>query len=139
MKISEMYPSRFLKAEDFEEGQTFILTIASVGMEELGQGQKKETKPVAYFLETEKALVLNKTNANVIAQHLGDDTEMWIGKKVAFTTIEVDSFGEIVRAIRVKTKQPAHAPHITLPPRVNIPSKSGIPGVPTATENGESQ
>lgn len=105
MKLNEMYPSRFLKAEDFDEGATFVLTIKDVQMEEIGQVGKKENKPVAYFVGTDKALVLNKTNALVISQHLGDDTDEWVGKKVAFTTVWVDSFGEQVRAIRVKTKQ----------------------------------
>lgn len=105
MKLSDMYPSRFLKAEDFEEGKTFILTVKDVQIETLGQGAKQETKPVMYFRDTEKVLALNKTNAITIGKHLGDDTDEWIGKKIAFTTTEVEMKGEIVRAIRVKTKQ----------------------------------
>lgn len=110
MKVSEMYPSRFMKAEDFEEGETRIFTIKNVEMEELGQGKEKQEKPVLQFREPDtKEFVLNKTNAANIAKLYGDDTDDWLGKRIELYTLEVDSFGDVVRAIRVKTKVPKGA------------------------------
>lgn len=113
--VGQLFPSRFLKAEDdFEEGETKTLTIDRWEQEELGRGQNKETKPVLYFKEINKGLVLNKTNAAIIAETLNLGTlEEWVGKQITLFTMEVDSFGDIVRAIRVKAKakgKPAPAP-----------------------------
>lgn len=104
--VGQLFPSRFLKAEDdFEEGETKTLTIDRWEQEELGRGQNKETKPVLYFKEINKGLVLNKTNAAIIAETLNLGTlEEWVGKQITLFTMEVDSFGDIVRAIRVKAK-----------------------------------
>lgn len=101
MKMSEMFPSRFLKAEEFGVDERKTLTIKTVEIEELGQGAKKEPKPVVYFREIDKGLVLNKTNGAMVAELYGDDTDEWTGKKITLVTLEVDSFGDIVRAIRV--------------------------------------
>lgn len=98
-----MFPSKWLKAEDFEDDEERIVQIKDVTREEFGQGAKAEQKFVAHFLR-EKPLVLNKTNANVLFQLLGQDTDEWIGKKVVLLTKEVDSFGDVVRAIRVKNQ-----------------------------------
>lgn len=113
--VSDLFPSRFLKAEaDFDEGETKTVTIARWEQEELGKGQNKETKPILYFKEIDKGLVLNKTNAAIIADNLGVPTlEEWVGKPITLFTMEVDSFGDIVRAIRVKPKvkaKPATTP-----------------------------
>lgn len=107
MKMSDLFPSKWLKAEDLEEGATLALTIKDVVMEELGQGAKKETKPVVYFRDSDKGLVLNKTNGSIIAKMYGDNTDEWIGKTITLFTMEVDSFGDIVRAVRVKERKPA--------------------------------
>lgn len=107
MKMSDLYPPRFMKAEDFEEGETRILTIKNVELEELGQGKNKQEKPILSFREPDtKEMVLNKTNAATIAKLYGDDTDDWIGKKIELYTMDVESFGEMVGAIRIKTKAP---------------------------------
>lgn len=107
MTVNDLFPAKYLKAEDFAEGETKIFTIKNYEVEEMGQGKDKQNKPVIYFREPDaKPLVLNKTNASIIAKYYKEDLDEWIGKKVALYAIEVESFGDIVRAIRVKTKQP---------------------------------
>lgn len=100
---NDYFPSRFLKAEELEADLNVIIT--SVKSETLkGQGGKPdETKPVAYFEEVEKGLILNKTNFANIAKITGeDDDKNWGGKKITLTVIDVDAFGDVVKAIRVK-------------------------------------
>jgi len=106
MKVNELYPSKWLKADDMEEGEKRVVTIKDVTVEEFEQkGGKREDKPVVEFYEV-KPMVLNKTNASIIAQLYGNDTDDWSGKKITLFTMEVDSFGDIVTAIRVKNQVP---------------------------------
>lgn len=108
MNLNEMFPSKWLKAEDFGEGENKVVTIKDVKYETLGQGAKAETKPVIEFRDA-KPLVLNKTNGHIIGQLYGSDTDEWVGKKITLFTMEVDSFGDIVRAIRVRNAVPDEA------------------------------
>ena len=105
MKLSDAFPSRFLKADDLN-GKNVIVTIEGATIEEIGQGQNKEQKLIVAFVGKEKALVCNKTNANTIAKLWGDDTDMWIGKKVTLMAREVEFQGEMVLSIRVSLTKP---------------------------------
>lgn len=134
MRVSDMYPARFMKADDFEEDEVRIVTIKSVEMEELGQGKDKQSKPVIFFRDHEKQLVLNKTNASIIAKFYGDDSDDWFGKKIALHAIEVESFGDIVRAIRVKTTPPTVKVAKTEPqPEVEVSPDETMPPQPATT------
>ena len=68
MNINGAFPSNFIKAADLQ-GSEPIVTIKSVEFEPVGQ--EKEMKPVVYFVNKEKGMVLNKTNANTIATLTG--------------------------------------------------------------------
>ncbi len=116
MKMSEMFPSNYVKAADLN-GKTCPLTIRTCVSEELGQGNDKEKKSVLYFEKAQKGLVLNKTNATVIADAYGDDTGNWAGKPVEIYPTEVDFKGKLVDGIRLRIQpqqqpqtQPAAAP-----------------------------
>jgi hypothetical protein len=97
MDFNEMFPSRFLKSSDVEDGPMQV-TIASVKPEELGG----ERKVVATFSNSEKQLVLNKTNAKAIAKMYGNDTRSWLGKPITLVATQVDFRGDLVSAVRVK-------------------------------------
>jgi hypothetical protein len=100
--MSEMYPSPWLKTGDVSGvGQNF--TMKGVNMEEFKDPttQEKEVKPVLYFVETDKGLVLNKTNARAVVKMFGDDTDAWAGKRVKLHLEEVESFGKTVDGIRI--------------------------------------
>ena len=104
-KIGQMFPSKYLKASDFDESGS-VLTIDRVEMETVGQGKDADDKPIVYFKELEKGLVLNKTNAGIISNLHGDDTDDWEGKLVTLYATEVQFQGDMVEAIRVKKKAP---------------------------------
>lgn len=108
MKLSEAFPSNFLKADDLN-GKPVTLTIAAVEMETLGQGKDKESKLIVQFKGTEKKLVCNKTNANTIGKLYGDDTDDWIGQRITIKPMEVEFQGEMKLAIRVSLTKPAPA------------------------------
>ena len=100
MRISEAYPSKYLKAADLD-GQDRAVSIRACIQEELGQGAEMETKPVLYFDGGQKGLVLNKTNAQAIADDYGDDTEAWAGREIVLFIQKVTFQGKLTPAIRV--------------------------------------
>jgi hypothetical protein len=108
MKLSEVFPSNYLKADDLK-GNAAVVTIASAEIEELGKGNQKDKKLVLGFRGKEKKLVCNVTNANTIAKLYGDDTEGWIGQRITLLPREVEFQGEMVLAIRVSLQKPAGA------------------------------
>ena len=64
MSISKLFPSKYLKGDDIEDGDT--VTITKVTVERVGIDQ--EEKPVIHFEEKDKGVILNKTNAQAIAK-----------------------------------------------------------------------
>ena len=101
MKISNAFPSKYLKCADLQ-GKAVTVKVERVEIEEIGN----DKRPIAYFYGKEKGLVLNKTNANVIADMYGDDTDAWDGKMITLRPTRVDFKGERVDAIRVEFHQP---------------------------------
>lgn len=130
MKLTEAFPSNFLKADDLQ-GRDVLVTISDVQMEELGQGQDKDTKLVLSFKGKNKKLVCNKTNAKTIAKLYGDDTDEWLGKTIILGPREVEFQGEQVWAIRVSLRdpnKPGQPPVKTAPspaPADDVPADSG--------------
>ncbi len=108
MNINAVFPSNYLKADQFEEDRT--VTIREVKIESLGQGSDADDKPILYFEETEKGLVLNRTNANTVAGMYGPETDAWTGQRVTLGMSYVDFQGKQTASIRVRPKRPTLAP-----------------------------
>jgi hypothetical protein len=134
MNLRELYPSRFIASEDFN-GKPVTLTIDHVAVEQVGHGSDTESKVIAYFKEKSKTthdpiqLVLPATNAQRIAAMFGKEANDWSGHKVTLGVEMVESFGEIVPAIRV-----LGSPEITAPIQYRPKKGSRIKGatlVPT--------
>ena len=116
MKMHDVFPSRFLKADDLEDGDLTVTIHDSdpVTHEEFPQKGKPtpESKPILHFSQPRgtKSLVLNKTNWTAISKALGsDDSDDWCGRQITLYATEVESFGEMTMAIRVRLKSPAKA------------------------------
>jgi hypothetical protein len=97
MRISTAFPSEYLKAADLQ-GQNVRVVIDRVEMRDVGD----DTKPVVFFQNKNKGVVMNKTNANNIAIAYGDDTDDWTGKEVILYEAMVDFQGRSVAAIRIR-------------------------------------
>ena len=96
--INILFSSKYLKAEDVIAGDT--VTIAGMKMEKVAEGEAD--KPVIYFHGKQKGLVLNETNAQMIAHITGSfDTDEWANKRVYLHSEPVSSQGMIVDSIRV--------------------------------------
>jgi hypothetical protein len=97
MKISEAFPSKYLRASDLQ-GREVKLSMQHVQEEKIGN----DLKVTVYFKGRDKALVLNKTNASAIADLYGDDTDQWLGKALTLFSVMVDFQGKVGPAIRVR-------------------------------------
>lgn len=98
--INDAFPSNYLKAADLK-GRNVTVTMDRVEFEVLGDNKKL----ILYFEGKDRGLVLNKTNANNIANAYGDDTDDWIGKQIVLFEAMVDFQGRTVPAIRVRMPQ----------------------------------
>jgi len=102
LHVELMFPSKYLKAADFR-GKDVTLTVKGVKGDNLQTTAGKEFKYVVKFEETDKMLVLNKTNARAIAECLKDKKAVnWTGKKITLYPTTCDAFGAIKDCIRVR-------------------------------------
>lgn len=149
MKIGAAFPSKYLKAADLQ-GRAFQVQIAFLRVEDVGTEQKPEHKPVMYFTfqgrQTEKGLVLNRTNADTIAMDLGDETDNWVGHTVELFSMRVQGPNGMTDGIRCRVIHPTQAAPAQqagfgTPPTLNnppipprAPAADPFAGAPTPTQ-----
>jgi hypothetical protein len=104
---SEFDKSRFFKAVDLEKEKK--LRISKVTVEVLGMGDDKERKPVVWFTNDERGLVLNKTNLRALQGKFGDNMEAWAGKIITVFPTMTDLRGKLTAALRVRIPPPKQA------------------------------
>lgn len=110
MNVIDFYQteSKWLKASDLKnkEGKPIKakLTISTIELAEFKDGQKKLA---VLFQGKEKGLILNKTNAALIAEQHGPNSDGWPGKEVSIYPTTTDFGGERVECIRVEQVVPA--------------------------------
>jgi hypothetical protein len=130
MRIDDAFPSKYIKCSDLQ-GRAAPVKIRDVQFEMIG-GDSGDRKAVLYFVGKEKGLVLNKTNANVISDMYGYETDDWVGKPIELFPTKTDYAGKRVDAIRVRevsappmqAARDQHAPsnyHAPLPPDDKFP------------------
>lgn len=113
MHISQLKQSRFLTRNDV--GRGMLVTIRSISQENVAkEGAPEELRWVVSFDETEKPMVLNSTNGQIIASITkSEETDNWVGHKVVLYDDPNVSFGgKLVGGIRCRAprNQPAQAP-----------------------------
>ena len=121
--VSDAFPSNYLKAADLQN-RTVKLKIDKVIFEEVGQ--EKDKKPVVYFTDVKKGLVLNKTNATTIGSVHGQELEGWTGKEIELFEQMVPFQGQNVAAIRVRAVTEPGAPVPERPKRSDFNDPLGI-------------
>lgn len=106
MNIDEIYPSgKSLKAADLQ-GRTVPVTIENFEVKKFDNGNKI----ILRFAGKEKTLVVNKTNAKIIASFYGVSPDGWIGKKIEIYPDKTSFQGGLVDCIRVRVPAPQAAP-----------------------------
>lgn len=102
MKTEDIFPSRFLQPEQLAHDVAVV--IEKVVKEEVydEKSKSKVMKPICYCQGKGKGVLLNKTNWHTLVDAFGDESDGWVGKKMILTSIEVEAFGDVVKAIRIK-------------------------------------
>lgn len=98
----DVFPSKYLKAADLG-GKPITVTIESAPLETLKNPEGKEQlKTVLYFMKAKKALPLNMTNWDAVAEIAGGDSDDWPGCQVELYPDKTQMAGKIVDCIRVR-------------------------------------
>ena len=117
MNINDSFPTKWLKAGHLDGDRT--LTINDVLIERMGDDE--EVKPVLYFQEDARGLVLNRTNAGIIEKLLGtSETDEWLGRQITIFPTQVDFGGKTTEAIRVRIRAPQVAARAVKDPSLFI-------------------
>lgn len=104
----KLYNPNYLGAWSLEEGKDIILTIKSVALEMVtGSDGKKYECTVIKWVQNQKPMILNKTNAKTIAK-LCDSPyiEDWPNTSIQLYADKVKAFGDIVEALRIRPRLP---------------------------------
>src|SRR4051794_2275692 len=90
--------SPFLKGNDIEAGERIEATIKTAEEVTFPSG---DVVPVLSFFELDQQLTLNKTRVKKLVEMLGDDSDEWIGKKIAIYQIDVTYQGKSMPGVGV--------------------------------------
>lgn len=113
MDINSAFATKYLKASDLQ-GRDVTVRMGRVEQEKVGDDQKL----ILYFQGKEKGMVLNKTNANAIADIYGGETNDWYGQPVVIFEQMVDFQGKRVPGLRVRApRRDASPPRQAAPQR----------------------
>lgn len=101
--VDEVYGGNYINAATLKSERLVnkLLTISGAGTMEIGQGEKSKNKIALSFKEIEKRLILNKTNAAILSESFGNETDEWIEKKIKLNITKVNFQGSIVDGIGV--------------------------------------
>jgi hypothetical protein len=89
------------------QGRDITLTIAkAIPGEVMGDGGRKNKKPVLYFQGKQKGLVLNITNVRTIGALYGFEAKEWIGKRITIYPTTCQFGPNTVECIRVRPRIP---------------------------------
>jgi len=118
MNIAGLKESKFLTKADV--GRGMLVTIREVFQENIAKtGAPEELKWCIAFDESEKPMVLNSTNGQIIASITkSEETDNWTGAKVVLYDDPNVSFGgKLVGGIRIRAPRGAAAKAIAAAPK----------------------
>lgn len=84
MKVHDVYQSPYIKPAELA-GRTMKATIQRVTLDTFEYNSRKTKKLVCWFAMTDgklRGVPLNQTNADILADLLGDESDEWKGKQI---------------------------------------------------------
>jgi hypothetical protein len=103
----ELFPSKYLKAGDLEDGPV-TWTISGSDVETLTYQGKDTDKVVLSFEESPKLLPLNVTNFDSVCDATGIyDSDDWVGQKITLYATECEVKGKRFDTVRVRIPKKA--------------------------------
>ena len=98
MKVNKFITQKYLSAKA-DKGIDGVITIIDSVFEENINGQDKL---VMRLKGQEKPMVLNQTNLNALMMAYGEDTDLWVSRKVQLIIVTVMFNGVPTEGIQVK-------------------------------------
>ena len=123
MNWKKHYSTEHLDATDIPDGRTVTVKIVRIADVELDGEKGKERKMLVTFEPSaafgaqcgKRTWAAAKTCGHCLAAMFGPDDEAWIGKRITLGVEQVDAFGEMCDAVRVKG-----SPDITAPISIRV-------------------
>jgi hypothetical protein len=102
MKMTELFPSKYLRSSDLN-GKSRIAVVDHVTYEAFQNDGRTETKAVLHFRGNgTKPFVVNKTNYMLLVSIAGsDDADDWAGTRITLAPCMVSFKGKVTESIRV--------------------------------------
>jgi hypothetical protein len=129
--ISTFTESKFLKRADVGAGK--LLTISECSQQNVAKSSEApEMKWCLFFSETDKPMVLNRTNAELVGMITGErNSDNWGGHKVVLYDDPSVSFGgKLTGGIRVRAPRNKTAPAPAKPPVQQLPDDDDGDDIP---------
>lgn len=126
-----MSESKYLKRADVGHGK--LLTITECAQQNVAKaGDAAEMKWCLHFAETDKPLVLNRVNSELIAQITGErNSDDWGGHKIVLYDDPTIMFaGQLKGGIRVRAPKNKTAPATAKPPVKDLPQDEDEDDIP---------
>lgn len=102
LDIDDIYSSggTYLKGDDLVDCDDLDVTISGTEVKVFDDGSKKI---ILSFEEVDRKLVVNRTNALMIAEVAGGrNPDKWIGKQISLYSTKVEFGGKLTNGIRVR-------------------------------------
>jgi hypothetical protein len=110
--VSLIYSGEFRIASQLPVGRRITARIHAVGVETLGQGPEQSQKLALELVSADgrpwpRRVILNKTNASILANAFGDEAGNWSGNAIEIWQAQVEFRGHVVAGVKVA---PVHQP-----------------------------
>jgi hypothetical protein len=123
-----LYPSKYISADDLK-GRHIPVTISKLKREMLKRRNgEQEVKPILYFEETKKGLVVNVTNLKLIWSILGSkNSDDWTGKRVTLYSTPVQFGDQMMEGVRIAAVNKGNGANKQVAPAPAIDPSDDVP------------
>jgi hypothetical protein len=124
MKRSDAFPSRYISKDDVQN--PIVAVIDTVRFDTIKGDGGDEDKPVVYFRDGVKPMILNNTNWMAIEDAYGAESDDWTGKQIEMYCDPGVMFGgKRVGGVRVRVNKAAAKMTLEQANAVQFVAKSG--------------
>lgn len=134
-KISDVYAGDYVSASELPDGRRIAAVVMGAVVEAVGQEQQKKvvlTLAAPDGRPWPRRMVLNKTNAGILAAMYGDETTPWTGRHIEVWKEPTQFQGKIVPGIKLAAAAPPPLAAAGTGLAIPMPAPAAAPGNGTA-------
>lgn len=102
MKATRFKTALYLSAKDSLEFNNKGFIINAVFQAQIGSADNMQEKLCLRLNGIDKPIALNQTNLTILIDKYGDDTDLWVNKKVILHVVKVSFNGQIVDGLQLE-------------------------------------